>query len=89
MDSWEDKATGQKRSKMKVTVETVQFIGSKPASNGEREESPQRPKSQDSQWKGRTGNALDGNRNYVPPQGGSEGDSEDIPFAPFNNKLAP
>lgn len=27
MDSWDDKATGQKRSKLKVTGENVQFLG--------------------------------------------------------------
>ena len=27
LDSWDDKATGQKRSKLKVVAESVQFIG--------------------------------------------------------------
>jgi single-strand DNA-binding protein len=29
LDSWDDKTTGQKRSKMKVVVESFQFLGSK------------------------------------------------------------
>lgn len=29
LDSWEDKQTGQKRSKLKVVVENFQFVGSK------------------------------------------------------------
>ena len=33
-DQWEDKTTGQKRSKLKVVVESVQFIG------GERDTAP-------------------------------------------------
>jgi single-strand DNA-binding protein len=34
MDSWEDKATGQKRSKIKIVAEGMQFIDSKPSSGG-------------------------------------------------------
>jgi single-strand DNA-binding protein len=34
MDSWEDKATGQKRSKIKIVAEGMQFIDSKPGSGG-------------------------------------------------------
>ena len=33
-ESWEDKQTGQKRSKLKVNVESMQFLGEKPASGG-------------------------------------------------------
>lgn len=41
LDSWEDKASGQKRSKLKVVGESMQFIGRKPAENGEeRQERP-------------------------------------------------
>ena len=29
MDSWDDKATGQKRSKLKIVADTMQFLGSK------------------------------------------------------------
>jgi len=36
MDSWEDKATGQKRSKLKVVAEGMQLIGGR-ASSGEGE----------------------------------------------------
>lgn len=36
-DQWEDKASGQKRSKLKVVLESFQFIGSK-------QESPDAPK---------------------------------------------
>jgi single-strand DNA-binding protein len=34
MDSWEDKQTGQKRSKIKVVGETVQLLGSKGGGGG-------------------------------------------------------
>ena len=34
LDTWDDKATGQKRSKLKVVGETLQLLGSKPGSGG-------------------------------------------------------
>lgn len=34
MDTWDDKATGQKRSKMKVVGEVLQLLGSRNASSG-------------------------------------------------------
>jgi len=33
-DQWEDKKTGDKRSKLKVTAENVQFLGGKPSGGG-------------------------------------------------------
>lgn len=41
MDSWEDKETGQKRSKMKVVGEAIQLLGSKKNAD----EAPQAPRS--------------------------------------------
>ncbi len=35
MDSWDDKATGQKRTKLKVVGERMQFLGSPQGSGGE------------------------------------------------------
>lgn len=35
MDQWEDKKTGEKRSKLTVTGESVQFLGGRPAGGGE------------------------------------------------------
>ena len=34
MDTWEDKTSGQKRSRMKVVGENLQLLGSRPASGG-------------------------------------------------------
>jgi single-strand DNA-binding protein len=31
LETWEDKQSGQKRSKLKVVAESLQFLGSKPA----------------------------------------------------------
>ena len=35
LDTWDDKATGQKRSKLRVVGETMQFLGSPQGSGGE------------------------------------------------------
>jgi single-strand DNA-binding protein len=34
LDQWDDKQTGQKRSRLGVVAETVQFLGSAPGSEG-------------------------------------------------------
>ena len=34
LDTWDDKATGQKRSKLKVVGENIQLLGSKPEGSG-------------------------------------------------------
>lgn len=36
LDSWEDKQTGAKRSKLKVVADTVQFLGSRGSDDGSR-----------------------------------------------------
>ncbi len=41
LDSWDDKESGQKRTKMKVVAETVQFLGARPAGeDGGRQAAP-------------------------------------------------
>jgi single-strand DNA-binding protein len=35
MDTWDDKTTGQKRSKIKVVCENLQLLGSRPSEGGE------------------------------------------------------
>ena len=34
MDQWQDKKTGENRSKLKVTAQNVQFLGSRPGGGG-------------------------------------------------------
>lgn len=41
LDSWDDKKTGEKRSKIKVVADSVQFLGGK--RDGEREAEPPAP----------------------------------------------
>ena len=46
LDTWDDKATGQKRSKLKVTGEKLVLMGSK----GEKSDAPQEPVQGGSNW---------------------------------------
>jgi single-strand DNA-binding protein len=76
LDTWDDKATGQKRSKLKVVGESLQLLGSKGGSSGgggapsERQQASRPPQQQ------RSG----------PPQGASAApqddfqEEDDIPF---------
>jgi single-strand DNA-binding protein len=41
LDSWEDKASGQKRSKLRVVGETMQFLGNRPGGAGGGQDDPQ------------------------------------------------
>ena len=76
LDTWDDKTTGQKRSKLKVVGETLQLLGSKPGggnnSGGDYSERPQQSASPQQ----RSG----------PPQGASAApandyqEDDDIPF---------
>ncbi len=74
MDSWDDKTTGQKRSKLKVVADNIQLMGS---SGGG---APQ------SQGGGQPQQQNTGGQSQQPPQGGSPAqggnfeDSDDIPF---------
>ncbi len=76
MESWEDKQTGQKRSKLKVVAEGVQFLSSPNREGGQQQSAAP---SQHSQPPARrtAADALD-DAMRGPIQGGSDGD--DIPF---------
>lgn len=43
MDTWDDKQTGQKRSKLKVVVETLQLLGSGSGGGGQRQAADSAP----------------------------------------------
>ena len=68
LDQWEDKESGQKRSKMKVVVESFQFIDSKP--EGER----------DVQVAPKAG-GVRAPKPSAPARTATEMNPEDIPFA--------
>jgi single-strand DNA-binding protein len=72
LDSWEDKQSGQKRSKLRVVGEGMQLIGSRGGAGGA-EESDEGPRA-------RTGSG--GARSSAPPKNAppSEPDDDEIPF---------
>ena len=74
LDSWEDKQSGQKRNKLKVVADNVQFLGSRGSGGGGGgpEEGDEAPRS-------RTGG---GARNAPPPKvpRPAEPDDDEIPF---------
>ena len=67
LDSWDDKQTGQKRTKLRVIGETMQLLGSRPSGSagGGGEESPRA-----------------GNKTAPPPKPAAAGepDDDEIPF---------
>jgi single-strand DNA-binding protein len=62
LDSWEDKATGQKKSRLKVIGDEFQFLcgrdGGAPGGGSEEDEGPARPRAQ----------GQSGQRSQAPPQ---------------------
>jgi len=67
LDTWDDKQSGQKRSKLKVIGEMMQMLGSRPGGGGEVEEG-ERP--------ARSGKAAPPPKASAP----SEPDDDEIPF---------
>lgn len=81
LDQWEDKGTGDKRSKLKVSMESFQFIGAKPEdeSSGKRERprpdhdpEPRRGSTMDQVRKARVDAAKDNEA--------ADPDDDDVPF---------
>lgn len=76
LDTWEDKSTGQKRNKLKVVAETVQYLG---GGGGEGTSSSARDSREDY-------SQSQSNQRDTSPQGGSAADDfsdeedDDIPF---------
>lgn len=72
LDSWEDKTSGQKRNKLKVVADNVQFLGSRGgAGGGGPDEGEEAPRSRPSS----------GERSSPPPKSApSQPDDDDIPF---------
>jgi single-strand DNA-binding protein len=72
LDSWEDKQSGQKRNKLRVVADNVQFLGSRGSGGGGPEEGDETPRSRPSS----------GVRSAPPPKGAgpAEPDDDEIPF---------
>jgi single-strand DNA-binding protein len=65
LDQWDDKQSGQKRSKLRVIGETMQLLGSRPAGTGTSEGGESRPAKTTPPPK---------------PAGAAEPDDDEIPF---------
>jgi single-strand DNA-binding protein len=69
MDSWDDKATGQKRSKLKVVADNIQLMGAPGGGGG------------GGQQASSGGNPAPQQQGGSPAQGGAQADdNDDIPF---------
>jgi len=77
LDSWDDKQSGQKRSKLRVIGETMQLLGGRPG-GGEGDESPTSGGGARASYSGGGG----GSRSSTPPPRAapSEPDDDEIPF---------
>lgn len=75
LESWEDKQSGQKRSKLKVVGEVMQLIGGKPEGGGGQSQARPAPGSQQRSQ----GRAQHGQTREEPDYGGMSED--EIPFA--------
>ncbi len=73
LDTWDDKQTGQKRSKLKVMGEAMQMLGSRPSGTGGGGEEPEEAS------RGRSGGA---GRSVPSPKSAppAEPDDDEIPF---------
>jgi len=74
LDTWDDKQSGQKRSKLKVIGEMMQMLGARPGGGGGGGEEGGGEETRSSRPSG-------GSRSVPPPKGGSsEPDDDEIPF---------
>lgn len=77
LDSWDDKQSGQKRSKLKVVGELLQFLGGARPDGGGGEHEPEESRGSSS------GSSSSGRPTAPPPKRSSvpsEPDDDDIPF---------
>ena len=71
LDTWEDKTSGQKRSKLKVIGETMQLLGGRPGGGG----------GGDAEEGGGTSRAASGKSTTPPPKSApAKPDDDEIPF---------
>ena len=72
LDQWDDKQTGQKKQKLGVVAELVQFLASAPAGNHGEKEAP-------AIGARRVASAPPAAENGAPPEGAADSD-DDVPF---------
>ncbi len=76
LDSWDDKQSGQKRSKLRVVGETMQLLGSRPGAGSSGGEEEGMSSSAPSRSSGSTRSSAPPPKSSAP----SEPDDDDIPF---------
>jgi single-strand DNA-binding protein len=76
LDTWDDKQTGQKRSKLGVLLENFQFLGSRPEGEGDAAPRPSRPSSPAAA----TAAAAPAVDNGAPPETDGPPADDDVPF---------
>ncbi len=75
LDTWDDKQSGQKRSKLKVIGEMMQMLGGRPGGGGGGDEGG------GEEAPARSAKSGGGSRSAPPPKSGSaEPDDDEIPF---------
>jgi single-strand DNA-binding protein len=77
LDTWDDKQSGQKRSKLKVIGEMMQMLGGRPGGGGGGDEPDEAPRSSRP-----SSSSGGGGRTSAPPKTSSspEPDDDEIPF---------
>jgi single-strand DNA-binding protein len=91
LDQWDDKQTGQKRSKHKIVVENIEFLGGKGGGGGGEEGGEGGGRSYGGGSRQQAGSGSRGGRPTPPPQddggpddfgggGGDSGNGDPIPF---------
>jgi single-strand DNA-binding protein len=78
LDTWEDKQSGQKRSKLRVVGETMQFLGSGPGEGGG-----------GGGGGGSRGGSARGGRSQAPASGGNSGGDDFYSGSSFSGGGAP
>ncbi len=79
LDSWDDKQSGQKRSKLRVIGETMQLLGGRPG-GGEGDEGPSSGGGGRSSYSSGSGSSSSRSSTPPPRPAPSEPDDDEIPF---------
>lgn len=81
LDSWDDKATGQKRSKLKVVGENIQLLGSREGGGGEHGEGRSEGRSENRPQQSRSAPSRPATPPQRPPADPDlDAPEDDIPF---------
>ncbi len=80
LNQWEDRESGQKRSKLEVVAENVQFLGSRDGGGGGATGGPPARREESAPRGGGGSGGASGDPRGAKPTGGDEVNFDDIPF---------